>query len=181
MPQSPQIACVGVGSRDGERLSNMREALARLGRRGLPAAAVSWVYETEPVGLAADRPLLNGVAALEAPLPAGQLMAELLAVEAEMGRVRLGGCPDPGFRPIDLDLLLLGDEIHTGPGLLVPHPRLHERRFVLQPLVDVAPDAMHPLLRRSALDLLEACSDTAWVRRHAPPEAWLAAADGGTR
>jgi 2-amino-4-hydroxy-6-hydroxymethyldihydropteridine diphosphokinase len=112
-------------------------------------------------------------------------MEQLLAVEAEMGRVRevnrQGGGPDPGFRPIDLDLLLLGDEIHTGPGLLVPHPRLHERRFVLQPLVDVAPEALHPLLRRSARDLLEVCGDTAWVRRHAPPEAWFQAAAGAAR
>jgi 2-amino-4-hydroxy-6-hydroxymethyldihydropteridine diphosphokinase len=174
-------AFIGVGSRDGDRLGAMRKALTWLRPPNPIIQEVSWVYETEPVGLAPDRPLLNGVVAVLSPLHADELMRLLLRIEAAMGRVRGEGPPDQGHRPIDLDLLLLGDEIHDSPGLIVPHPRMHERRFVLQPLVDVAPEVWHPLLKRSARELLEQCGDTAWIRRHAPPEAWLSAPGGAAR
>ena len=97
--------------------------------------AVSRVRETEPVGLLDQPCFLNAAARLQTTLPARELLDELLAVERELGRTRDG--PRWGPRTIDLDLLLYGDEAIEEPGLTVPHPRMHERRFVLEPLADL--------------------------------------------
>jgi 2-amino-4-hydroxy-6-hydroxymethyldihydropteridine diphosphokinase len=106
--------------------------------------------ETEPWGLADQPPFLNAAARLQTTLGAGELLGELLAVERELGRTREG--PRWGPRTIDLDLLLYGDETIDEPGLTVPHPRLHERRFVLEPLADLDPRLVIP--RRGPLDTL---------------------------
>jgi 2-amino-4-hydroxy-6-hydroxymethyldihydropteridine diphosphokinase len=130
-------AYVGVGANLGDREATIRSALD-----ALPGVvAVSQLRETAPVGVV-DQPLfLNGAAALETELPPQELLETLLAVERELGRERRERW---GPRTIDLDLLLYGDETIDEPGLTVPHPRLHERRFALEPLLDLDPELAIP-------------------------------------
>lgn len=134
---------VGVGANLGDREATIRRALALLdGRPGIEVVAVSSLRETDPVGLVDQPPFLNGAAELRTELSPRELLDELLAVERELGRTRDG--PRYGPRTIDLDLLLYGPEAVDGPGLTVPHPRLHERRFALEPLAELAADLEIP-------------------------------------
>ncbi|HET9481126.1 MAG TPA: 2-amino-4-hydroxy-6-hydroxymethyldihydropteridine diphosphokinase [Candidatus Polarisedimenticolia bacterium] len=169
MEPNQRLAYIGAGSRDGNRLKNMAGVAGALRRPGIEPLAASSLYETEPVDLPGDRTLYNGVLELATTLEAAELMSACLQVEQESGRRRN---EDP-FRPLDLDLLLYADlTLHSG-DLEVPHPRMHMRRFVLVPLAEVAPQAVHPGLGLSARLLLEACRDPAVVRRIAPPGAWF--------
>jgi len=130
---------VALGSNLGDRERTLREALAALDSEpGVEVAAVSSLIETDPVGLVDQPRFLNGVAALETALPARALLELLLDLERRFGRVR-EGVPAQGPRTLDLDLLLYGDAEIDEPGLRVPHPRLHERAFVLGPLAELAP------------------------------------------
>ena len=127
-------AYVGVGSNLGDREHTLRAALERLAASpDIEVVAVSSLRETDPVGPVTDQPrFLNGAAALETSLSPRRLLELLLQIEAEFGRTRNG--PPGGPRTLDLDLLLYGDVHLCEPGLEVPHPRLHERDFVLEPL-----------------------------------------------
>ena len=132
-------AYVALGSNLGDREGTLRSALDALAAEpGIDVVAVSRFYDTEPVGFVDQPRFLNGAAALETELPARELLERLLAVELRFGRSR-EDVPPQGPRTIDLDLLLYGDAEIDEPGLRVPHPRLHERRFVLQPLADLDP------------------------------------------
>ena len=142
-------AFVGLGANLGDREATIRHAAELLG-----AARLSTIRETEPWGYADQPRFLNGVAALDTGLSPRALLDRLLAVERELGRVR-GEGPRFGPRTIDLDLLLLGDEVVDEPGLVVPHPRLGERRFVLEPLHELDPKLTLPDGRRVS-DLLGA-------------------------
>ena len=130
-------AFVGLGANLGDREGTIRTAAELIG-----AARLSTLRETEPWGVVDQPPFLNAVAELETALTARVLLDSLLEVEQELGRVRSGERWGP--RTIDLDLLLFGDETIDEPGLTVPHPRLHERLFVLEPLAELAPDAVVP-------------------------------------
>jgi 2-amino-4-hydroxy-6-hydroxymethyldihydropteridine diphosphokinase len=131
-------AYVGLGANIGDRERTLREAVDALdAEEGIEVAAVSTLRETDPVGVGEQPRFLNGVAALETSLGARELLDRLLAVEQRFGRVRVPG--EHGPRTLDLDLLLYGDETIDEPGLAVPHPRMHERRFVLEPLAELAP------------------------------------------
>ncbi len=132
-------AFVGIGSNLGEPERQIGSALEELAvEDGIELVAVSTLRETEPVGYADQPNFLNGAAKIETELPPGELLARLLAIESRLGRVR-GEGPRFGPRTIDLDLLLYGSETIDEPGLTVPHPRLAERRFVLEPLAELAP------------------------------------------
>jgi 2-amino-4-hydroxy-6-hydroxymethyldihydropteridine diphosphokinase len=131
------IAYVGLGANLGDREATIGAAVAAL--PGI--VAVSTLRETEPVGITDQPRFLNGVAALETELSARELLAVLLSVERELGRERRERW---GPRTIDLDLLLYGAETLDEPGLTVPHPRLHERRFALEPLAELDPELMIP-------------------------------------
>ncbi len=130
-------AYVGLGSNLGDRAETLRVALERLAAtQGVEVVAVSSLRETDPVGPVTDQPrFLNGVAAVETTLGPRRLLEVLLAIEAGLGRARTG--PPGGPRTLDLDLLLYGEERIDEPGLQVPHPRLHERPFVLEPLEEL--------------------------------------------
>ncbi len=159
----PHRAFIGIGSNLGDRAANYREAVQRLA--AIPATRVvrqSSIYETEPVG---DEellkwPFLNGVVEAETDLNAEQLMRRLLGIERAMGRKRVKGRkPARGrYRPriIDLDLLFFDKETVNTRTLQVPHPRLHERRFVLAPMAELAPTLIHPKLNASISELLAA-------------------------
>jgi len=130
-------AFVGLGSNLGDREATIRSAVEALGR--LPETtvrAVSSLRDTAPVGYVDQPRFLNGAVELETGLAAPGLLAELLRIERELGRDR-GDVPPQGPRTIDLDLLLYGDERIDEPGLEIPHPRLHERAFVLEPLAEL--------------------------------------------
>jgi 2-amino-4-hydroxy-6-hydroxymethyldihydropteridine diphosphokinase len=132
-------AYVGLGSNLGDRERMIRRALDALAAEpGVDVVAVSTLIDTEPVGPVEQPRFLNGVAELETTLAARDLLALLLDVERRFGR-RREGVPPQGPRTLDLDLLVYGNAEISEPGLSVPHPRLHERRFVLEPLAEIAP------------------------------------------
>ncbi len=132
-------AFVALGSNLGDRERNLRRAVDELARTpGVELVAVSALIDTEPVGYLDQPRFLNGVAALETTLPARALLELLLDVERRFGRSR-DGVPAQGPRTLDLDILLYGTDELDEPGLHVPHPRLHERAFVLEPLAELAP------------------------------------------
>lgn len=145
-------ALIALGSNVGDREAHLRFAVERLGALGA-VRAVSSFHETEPVGYAAQGPFLNAAVVLETGLEPRVLMRELLAIEAERGRERR---VRNGPRTLDLDLLMYGDLTMDVPGLTLPHPRMHERLFVLAPLAEVAPERVHPCLKRSVRELFEA-------------------------
>lgn len=132
-------AFVALGSNLGDRERTLRGAVAALAAEpGIEVVAVSSLRDTAPVGVTDQPRFLNGAVELETSLDPGELLERLLAVERRFGRVR-EGAPEHGPRTLDLDLLLHGDATVDQPGLRVPHPRLHERRFVLEPLAELAP------------------------------------------
>ena len=132
-------AFVGIGSNLGEPERQIAAALEQLAAEdGIDVVAVSTLRETEPVGYLDQPNFVNGAAKLETELAPSELLERLLAIEGRLGRVR-GEGPRFGPRTIDLDLLLYGDESIAEPGLTVPHPRMWERRFVLEPLAELAP------------------------------------------
>jgi 2-amino-4-hydroxy-6-hydroxymethyldihydropteridine diphosphokinase len=129
-------AYVGLGSNLGDRAHTLRRALELLdAEAGIAVVAVSSFRETDPVGYVHQPPFLNAAVVVETELRPRDLLHRLLAVERTLGRVRQG--PRFGPRTIDLDLLLYGEESLDEPGLTVPHPRLHERRFALEPLAEL--------------------------------------------
>ena len=135
-------AYVGLGANLGPREETLRRAVELIDRTpGVDVLAVSELRETEPVGAVDQPPFLNGAVALETSLSARELLDLLLDVERELGRVRNERW---GPRLVDLDLLLYGAETIDEPGLRVPHPRLHERRFALEPLAELDPDLVIP-------------------------------------
>jgi 2-amino-4-hydroxy-6-hydroxymethyldihydropteridine diphosphokinase len=161
-------AFLGLGSNLGDREAAIAEALERLAARGFRTTVRSSLWLTEPVGGPPQGMFLNAVAGGETPLGPEALLEACLATEREMGRVR---AERNGPRLIDLDILFHGTERRDEPGLVIPHPRLAERRFVLAPLAEVAPGLVHPVLGLTAAELLARCPDRSFVRLHAPAEA----------
>jgi len=144
---------LGLGSNIGDREGNLAAAMERLAAAGVRVTRVSSIYETEPVGFEAQRWFLNMVAEAETDLFPMQLLAHTLKIERSLGRVRT---IQNGPRTIDIDILLYGKTVIRTARLEVPHPRLAERRFVLAPLVELAPDLRHPLTHKSVREMLEA-------------------------
>jgi 2-amino-4-hydroxy-6-hydroxymethyldihydropteridine diphosphokinase len=144
-----RIAAIALGSnlaseRYGDREANLRKAAERVGGLG-EVRAVSSFYDTEPVGYVDQPRFLNGALLVETELEPLELMRGLLEIERSMGRDRVGAVAK-GPRVIDLDLLLYGDRVVSTAELTLPHPALQDRRFVLEPLAEIAPGMVHPVL-----------------------------------
>jgi 2-amino-4-hydroxy-6-hydroxymethyldihydropteridine diphosphokinase len=162
----PNLVHLSLGSNVGDRANHLREAITRLETEGR-IVSVSSFYETEPVDFADQAWFLNCAVALETDKTPEQLMATILRIELEMGRQRV---QNKGPRIIDIDILLFvealtGDAILDSPELTIPHPAMHARRFVLEPLAEIAPEARHPLLNKSIRELLGALPPGQEVRK----------------
>jgi 2-amino-4-hydroxy-6-hydroxymethyldihydropteridine diphosphokinase len=152
---------LSLGSNVGEREAQLREAQSRLAAVG-NVIALSSVYETEPVEFTDQPWFLNCALALDTELAPQELMAAILAIEKEMGRTRV---QKKGPRSIDIDILLFGDAIVDSPKLTIPHPAMQQRRFVLEPLAEIAPDVIHPVLKKTIRKLRDALPQGQTVRR----------------
>ena len=152
---------LSLGSNLGDRAANLRLALEKLGDLGT-VQGVSAFYETEPIELTAQPWFLNCAAKLDTEKMPRQLISGILNLEQEMGRQRK---QKNGPRIIDIDILLFGTSVIDTHSLTVPHPRLHERRFVLEPLTEIAPDVRHPIFKRTVRELRDALPPGQTVRR----------------
>ncbi len=155
------LVYLSLGSNLGNRSANLQAAIERIKEAGTVRAA-SGFYETEPVELRNQPWFMNCVIALETDRSPATLLGTLLALEQEMGRLRT---KNKGPRLIDVDILLFGDCVVEERGLRIPHPAMHERRFVLEPLAEIAPEAFHPGLKKTARELLAALPPGQSVRR----------------
>jgi len=161
----PPTVVLGLGSNLGAREDTLARALAALEARGFRRRRESSLYLTEPVGGPPQDWYINQVVAGDTALTPEQLLEASRDVEQAFDRVRsVRDAP----RTLDIDILLYGDVVTNSPELTLPHPRLHERRFVLVPLAEIAPELVHPRFGLSVKDLLERCSDRSRVILHAP-------------
>ena len=151
-----KIAYLSLGSNIGDRERLLQDALRLLHTPDLRVVRISPVYQTEPQDVKAQPWFLNLVVEAETELFPRQLLARVQQIEKQLGRKRLAA---KGPRTIDIDILLYGDSVVNAAGLVVPHPRMTERRFVLQPLADLVPELRHPVLRRTVKELLAGTHD----------------------
>ncbi|NJD67875.1 MAG: 2-amino-4-hydroxy-6-hydroxymethyldihydropteridine diphosphokinase [Candidatus Methylomirabilota bacterium] len=160
-------AYIGIGSNLGDRVEHCHAAITAISKiAGVVVVRASSLYETAPVPPASSRWFVNGVVSVQTDLTPGMLLLELQRIEARMGRAveRARGVD----RSIDLDLLLVGSQVVETPDLVLPHPRLHQRRFVLTPLCELDPELCHPVFDVTMRQLLDRLDDPSVVRRLSP-------------
>jgi 2-amino-4-hydroxy-6-hydroxymethyldihydropteridine diphosphokinase len=147
---------LSLGSNSGDRLENLARARERLASADIRILRVSEVYETAPRDVPAQPWFLNQVIEAESALLPRQLLSRLQKIERDMGRKRTVA---KGPRIIDIDIVLFGESVISMPDLEIPHPRMMERRFVLEPLAELAPELRHPILNRSVREMLAKVAD----------------------
>jgi 2-amino-4-hydroxy-6-hydroxymethyldihydropteridine diphosphokinase len=157
-----KIVYLSLGSNLGDREANLRAAIEKLKELG-DIVAVSSFYETEPVEVTAQPWFRNSALKFDTEKMPRQLISAILAIEQSMGRQRK---QQKGPRTIDIDILFFGNSIIDIPSLTVPHPHLHERRFVLEPLAEIAPDVRHPIFKRTIRELRDALPAGQTVKKH---------------
>ncbi|MBN1254685.1 MAG: 2-amino-4-hydroxy-6-hydroxymethyldihydropteridine diphosphokinase [Deltaproteobacteria bacterium] len=162
----PEVVYLGLGSNLGDKVAQCLLALKEVSADNHnQIKAVSSLYKTEPIGYRDQDWFINCVAEVSTTLPPHPLQEFLQGIEQSMGRKRT---VKMGPRIIDLDILLYGNEVIEEEDLVIPHPRLHERRFVLVPLMELVPDLLHPILKKTVTDLLKEREDGS-VELYAPP------------
>lgn len=161
-----KLVYLSLGSNLGDREKYLREAISRLGELGV-IRQVSAFYETQPVEVRGEQPwFLNCALAMETELTPLVFLSQVLAVEQSMGRIRR---EPKGPRTIDIDIVFFANDVLDTPELTVPHPAMHQRRFVLEPLAEIAPALVHPVLQRSVRDLLDSLpTDSGLVNKPLP-------------
>jgi 2-amino-4-hydroxy-6-hydroxymethyldihydropteridine diphosphokinase len=155
------IAFIGIGSNQGNRLEHCTKALREISKFAI-IRSLSSLYETEPVGVIDQPDFINCVVEIETGLGVYELLSKLLDIENKLGRKREGIA---GPRTIDLDLIFYDDLVVKDDELTIPHPRAHLRRFVLEPLCEIAPDLIHPILKTPVCKLLKDLEDNKRVER----------------
>jgi 2-amino-4-hydroxy-6-hydroxymethyldihydropteridine diphosphokinase len=153
---------LSLGSNIGDRAKNIARAIDALASHGVKVTREASLYETEPVEMTEQDWFLNSVVEAETDLQPDELMGTLLLIEREMGRERR---VPKGPRVIDLDVLLYGEQVVHTAGVEIPHPRMTQRKFVLVPLAEIAPEVRHPVLQKTAAELLASVEDSSEVRK----------------
>ncbi len=159
-----EIVFLGIGTNLGNRENNLEQAIARIEEYIGRILKSSSIYETEPWGFQPKDEFLNMVVKVETTLTPSGLLGRILMIESLLGRVR--GQKQYISRLIDIDILLYVDLIVNEESLKIPHPLLHERKFVLVPLCEIASEMIHPVLKKSIADLLEICEDKSEVKKY---------------
>jgi 2-amino-4-hydroxy-6-hydroxymethyldihydropteridine diphosphokinase len=156
-------AYLSIGANLGERKNNLRDALNRLRQEAGRIIALSPLYETEPVGFKSSDLFLNQVAIIETNLSPVELLGLIKKIEIDMGRIR----NEERYvsRKIDIDIVFYENRVIESTELVIPHPRMHERRFVLEPLCVIAPDFIHPVLNQAISEILETLEDKSPVKQ----------------
>ena len=158
------LSLILLGSNLGDREMLIKSAIDTIGKNCGNVLSCSRIYETEPWGFDAENNFLNQIISIQTDLRPHDLLKELLSIEAILGRKRNEYATTYESRPMDLDILYYDDLIINDNDLILPHPRLHRRRFTLLPLCDIAPDLKHPLFNKSNKTLLEECDDDSNVK-----------------
>jgi 2-amino-4-hydroxy-6-hydroxymethyldihydropteridine diphosphokinase len=158
-----EIVYLLTGSNLGNRLAHMEKAHALLAAKAGRMIVSSSVYETEPWGFSHRNSFYNQALGLITRQKPHELLQTLLIIEKELGRIRKPGKYQA--RTMDIDILLYGNAVIRQPDLVIPHPRIQDRRFALAPLAEIAPDQIHPVLGLSIRQLLKECSDMGWIRK----------------
>jgi 2-amino-4-hydroxy-6-hydroxymethyldihydropteridine diphosphokinase len=161
------IVFLGVGTNLGNRERNLKEAITRIEEKIGPVLKSSTVYETEPWGFQSCDEFLNMVVKVETKLNPTGLLERILMIESQLGRVR--DEKQYSSRVIDIDILLYEGMVIDEKSLKIPHPMMHERKFVLVPLCEIEPELVHPVLKQSMVSLLKTCKDTSKVFPYSNP------------
>ncbi len=156
-----------IGGNLGDRIKNLQEAILRIEAGVGLISQKSAIFETAAWGFTEQPDFLNQVIEVPTPMSAPEVLQAVLGIELEMGRIRITKL---GPRNIDIDLLFYNDEVISSPNLQIPHPDLHNRRFVLVPLAELAPHLIHPVLNKSIIELLNECPDLLDVRKYKSDE-----------
>jgi 2-amino-4-hydroxy-6-hydroxymethyldihydropteridine diphosphokinase len=162
-----KIVYLGIGTNLGNREENLKQAVTKIEEFIGPVFKSSSIYETAPWGFQSNDEFLNKVVQVETKLIPSGLLGRLLMIESLLGRIR--GEKRYSSRLIDIDILLYEDLIVEEESLKIPHPLLHERKFVLVPLCEIAPEMIHPVLKKSMKELLDICRDRSEVRKYFCP------------
>lgn len=156
------VTFLSAGSNSGDRSAYLQQAVKEIEQKIGRITGLSHVYETQSWGYEGQN-YLNMVVKVETALSPHKIIDSIHAIELAMGRVRIAG--QYADRTIDLDILFYNDEIVSDGHLVIPHPRLHERLFVLEPMMDIDPDFMHPVLNKNIRQLKEECRDEGWIKK----------------